>query len=192
MRGSHDLTRPGTITLRLMKRQPALDGLRAVAVTLVLLFHAGLTWMPAGYLGVSVFFTLSGFLITSLLLHEHAATGRISAREFYARRIRRLMPASLLCVTGIVVANFFGAFRGVRGLRADLIGSVFQVFNWVQLAGTTSYGDLFGGASSPYFFFSSVSSFTIWSRRACARSNSRVLAASSISSWSFWTYSSVT
>lgn len=70
--------------------QPALDGVRAVSVIAVLLFHAGLSWMTGGYLGVSVFFTLSGFLITRLLLAEHERTGRIDPVTFYTRRARRV------------------------------------------------------------------------------------------------------
>ena len=72
--------------------QPALDGVRAVAVVLVLLFHAGLSFVPAGYLGVSVFFTLSGYLITSLMLHEHDASGRVHLRAFWARPAEAAAP----------------------------------------------------------------------------------------------------
>lgn len=129
--------------------QPALDGLRAVSVLLVLLFHTGVSWLPGGYLGVSVFFTLSGYLITSLLLVEHRSTGTISLGGFYARRVRRLLPASLLGLALVLVARSFGAFSEVPGLRADVIGAIFQVINWVQLAGSTSYSDLFGSTTSP-------------------------------------------
>ncbi|HNJ98279.1 MAG TPA: hypothetical protein PLV13_09155, partial [Ilumatobacteraceae bacterium] len=75
--------------------QPALDGLRALAVAVVLLFHQGFSWMTGGYVGVSVFFTLSGYLITSLLLIEHHSTGRVRYGAFYVRRVKRLLPASL-------------------------------------------------------------------------------------------------
>ncbi len=128
--------------------QPALDGVRAVAVVLVLLFHLGLPWMRAGYLGVSVFFTLSGFLITSLLLAEHSANGGVDVRQFYARRARRLLPASLLVLGGVVAARWIGEFRNVPRLRPELLGALLQVFNWVQLAGTSSYGQLFKGAAA--------------------------------------------
>ena len=124
--------------------QPALDGVRAVAVTLVVLFHLGLPWMRAGYLGVSVFFTLSGFLITSLLLHEFHRDGTVSFRRFYARRARRLLPAAMACLLLVVVARWSGEFALVPGLRADLFGALFQVFNWVQIAGGSSYAALFG------------------------------------------------
>ncbi|MBI5087403.1 MAG: acyltransferase [Actinobacteria bacterium] len=120
-----------------------------MAVALVLVFHAGMAIAPAGYLGVSVFFTLSGYLITTLLLAEHAATGRIDLGRFWARRLRRLMPASLLCLVAVVVARQFGAFDQVGGLRGDVVGAVAQVFNWVELAGSRSCGELFGTAASP-------------------------------------------
>ncbi len=129
--------------------QPALHGIRAVAVVLVVLFHAGLSFVPAGYLGVSVFFTLSGYLITSLLLVEHASTGIVRVGAFYGRRVKRLLPASTVCIGAVVVARQFGAFADVTDLRSDVLGAVLQVFNWVQLAGTGSYGDLFATATSP-------------------------------------------
>ena len=76
--------------------KPALDGIRALSVLAVLVFH-GEVGAPGGFLGVSVFFTLSGYLITTLLLAEHATTGTVSIRTFYGRRLRRLMPAAFLC-----------------------------------------------------------------------------------------------
>ena len=128
--------------------QPALDGTRAVAVSLVLLFHAGFTWMSAGYLGVSVFFTLSGYLITSLLLAEMDQSGNVAMGAFYGRRVRRLLPASLLCIVLIIAARQLGAFSRVAHLRADIIGALLQVFNWVRLAGSSSYADLFAGGAT--------------------------------------------
>ena len=116
------------------RREPALDGLRALAVIAVLLFHGGVSWMTGGYVGVSVFFTLSGFLITSLLLREASTSGRVDAGRFYARRARRLLPASLLCLAAVCLLAGAGAFAGVGGLRRDVLGALLQVFNWVQLA----------------------------------------------------------
>ena len=130
---------PRTHTIRY---QPALDGVRALAVVVVLLFHDGLSWMSGGYLGVSVFFTLSGFLITSLLLVETADTGRVDARGFYARRARRLLPASLVCIAAVCVLAAAGQFYGVTGLRRDVMGALLQVFNWVKLGSGGSYADL--------------------------------------------------
>ena len=130
--------------------QPALDGVRAVAVSMVLLFHQG--WLGGGYLGVSVFFTLSGYLITSLSLAEHERTGRLDVGAFYGRRLRRLLPASLACLAGVVALAAVGLFDGVAGLRRDIWGSLAQVYNWVALAGGQSYADLVNagdGAASP-------------------------------------------
>lgn len=110
--------------------QPALDGLRCISVVVVLLFHHGVGWMSGGYLGVSVFFTLSGFLITSLFYVEHGATGRISPAAFYSRRVKRLVPASLACLTGVAVLTHTGLLSGSSRLRGDIIAAVAQVFNW--------------------------------------------------------------
>src|SRR5690606_3794548 len=83
---------------------PALDGLRGACVLAVLLFHSGFTWASGGFLGVSTFFTLSGFLITTLLVAERDASGRLSLRRFWERRVRRLLPAALLTVAAVVVS----------------------------------------------------------------------------------------
>ena len=85
--------------------RPDLEGLRAIAVTLVLLYHAAVPGFGGGYVGVDVFFVLSGFLITGLLLRELETTGGISLASFYARRLRRLLPAvALLIVVTVVVS----------------------------------------------------------------------------------------
>jgi peptidoglycan/LPS O-acetylase OafA/YrhL len=129
--------------------QPALDGVRGVAVALVLLFHQG--WMSGGYVGVSVFFTLSGYLITSLALAEHDATRRLDVRAFYGRRVRRLLPASLACLLGIALLAWSGVFDDVEHLRRDLWAALIQVYNWIALSGDQSYSQLVGtaGAASP-------------------------------------------
>jgi peptidoglycan/LPS O-acetylase OafA/YrhL len=128
--------------------QPALDGVRALAVLAVLFFHAGTPGFGGGYLGVSVFFTLSGYLITSLLLDEHERTGTIDTRKFYGRRLRRLLPASIATVATVVVLGAVtDVFDAVAGLRAQVIGALSQVSNWVLLTGNTSYQDLLAQAS---------------------------------------------
>ena len=140
--------------------QPALDGLRGVAVTLVLLFHGGFSWMTGGYVGVSVFFTLSGFLITGLLLAEHDVSGRLSLRSFYARRVRRLLPASLFCLAAVAVLAAFGEFGGLPHLRRDLLAALLQVANWNALSGGSSYADLIArnaGSLGPVDHFWSLS-----------------------------------
>lgn len=127
--------------------EPALDGLRGVAVALVLLFHGGFFWMTGGYVGVSVFFTLSGFLITRLLLDEHRTTGRLSLRGFYVRRVRRLVPASLFCLVAVSLAASFGEFGGLPHVRRDVLAALFQVANWNALASGRSYADLVATAA---------------------------------------------
>ena len=143
-----------------VEQQPALDGVRALAVGAVLLFHAGYGWMSGGYLGVSVFFTLSGYLITSLLIAEYRSTGSVDVARFYTRRAKRLLPASLFWVAVVGVLAAAGAFSGVPSLRRDLWGAVLQVFNWVKLASGESYADLNAAAAGvrrPFDHFWSLS-----------------------------------
>ncbi|HEX4981337.1 MAG TPA: acyltransferase family protein [Ilumatobacteraceae bacterium] len=135
-----------------LEYQPALDGVRAVAVAMVLLFHGGVDWMGGGYIGVSVFFTLSGYLITSLLLAESDATGVVRVGAFLARRARRLLPASVVCIVGVAVCSRYGLLDGVADLERDLLGAAFQVQNWVLLASGDSYTEVLatvGGQRSP-------------------------------------------
>ncbi len=131
-----------------MVHQPALDGIRAVSVIAVLLFHGEVAGFDGGYVGVSVFFTLSGFLITSLLIAEHDVTHRIDVSGFYVRRAKRLLPASLMCIAVIAILSATtDLFAGVATLRRDLLGGLLQVANWVFLAGDGSYQQLFAAAA---------------------------------------------
>jgi peptidoglycan/LPS O-acetylase OafA/YrhL len=138
---------------RRMAYQPALDGVRAVSIAAVLAFHLEAGWMPGGYLGVSVFFTLSGFLITSLLLGERARTGRIDLRSFYLRRARRLLPAALACLAGVGILGRLGAF-GSRDLGPELLGALAQVANWEALLRERPYAELFMAPSPVAHFWS--------------------------------------
>ena len=108
---------PGTPDVRL-PYSPGLDGLRALAVIAVLLYHADLAWIPGGFLGVEVFFVISGYLITALLLAEWRQRGRIDLKTFWLRRARRLLPALyvLLVVTLAFAVDFLpGEVAGLRG-----------------------------------------------------------------------------
>jgi peptidoglycan/LPS O-acetylase OafA/YrhL len=109
----------------------ALDGLGGVAVLLVLLFHLNVFGFGSGYLGVDVFFVLSGFLITSLLLAEAHRTGRIAVVTFWARRVRRLMPALviLLFVVAMVTART-ATFSQRASMRGDLLSTTTYMANW--------------------------------------------------------------
>jgi peptidoglycan/LPS O-acetylase OafA/YrhL len=90
---------------RHLRFRPDIEGLRAVAIALVVLYHAGWRGSRAGFLGVDVFFVLSGFLISGLLLDELAATGRVSLTKFWARRARRLLPAAALVTLVVLIAS---------------------------------------------------------------------------------------
>jgi len=131
-----------------LEYQPALDGVRAIAVAMVLFFHAGFGWMRAGYLGVSIFFTLSGFLITSILLREGNRTGNLALGRFYARRLRRLLPASVLCLAFIGVAYLSGQFQGVPRFREQMLGAALNVYNWVQIGSDSQYADVYAGTTA--------------------------------------------
>ena len=120
--------------------QPALDGLRTVAVYLVVLFHAGFAWASGGFVGVDVFFVLSGFLVTNTLLSEQSRTGRVQLRRFYARRVRRLLPASLVLIavacllTALVEAKYVA-----RSFVGDARSALLYVANWKFLGDATDY-----------------------------------------------------
>ena len=124
---------------------PGFDALRALAVAAVVAYHLGYGWAGGGFLGVSLFFTLSGYLITSLLLAEHAATGRVSLGAFWARRARRILPASLATLLVVVVAARW--LPSPASLPGDVRAAVGQVANWRFILGHRSYADLFANAS---------------------------------------------
>ncbi len=86
--------------------RPDVEGLRAVAVVLVVLYHANLPGLTGGYVGVDVFFVISGFVITGLLLRERSGAGRTSIVDFYARRVRRILPAATLVILVTVIASY--------------------------------------------------------------------------------------
>ena len=125
----------------------ALDGLRAVSVIAVIAYHAGLDAVPGGFLGVEVFFVISGFLITTLLIEEKSSTGTVSLRGFWLRRFRRLMPAlfAMLAVTLLVVT--FASTTSAPEFRRDVIAGIAYASNWWQIFGVdTPY---FGTGSLP-------------------------------------------
>jgi peptidoglycan/LPS O-acetylase OafA/YrhL len=123
---------------------PGIDGLRAVAVAAVFLYHADISSLPGGFFGVDVFFVISGYLITSLLLAELELTGRVALGRFWAGRARRLLPALfvLLAVCLLVGATLE---RGkLVGLRGDALASIFYVANWRFIFEHESYFAQFG------------------------------------------------
>jgi peptidoglycan/LPS O-acetylase OafA/YrhL len=136
-----------TPTRRGLPFLPALDGIRAVAVSAVLLYHADIVWTPGGFLGVEVFFVLSGYLITCLLWTERASTGTVSLPRFYARRARRLLPA-LFVMLGVVLAAFLIAWPEEIGrIRGEAAAAFAYVSNWYLIGIDQSYFTTLGRPS---------------------------------------------
>ena len=135
---------------------PALDGLRAFAVAGVFAYHLGFGWASGGYLGVDLFFVLSGFLITSLLIEEWVTTARIRLGSFWARRARRLLPALFLVLVAIAVYVVLNGRFGppgsaaqvdLSGLRGDDLATLFYVANWHAIFAHQSYFAQFSAPS---------------------------------------------
>ena len=132
--------------------RPGLDGLRALAVAGVFLYHAwphadGSGYLPGGFLGVDLFFVLSGYLITSLLLVEWENRGRIVLLRFWARRARRLLPAVVVVVlVALILAAVFA--RGDLGrTRGDAVSSLLYYTNWHEIIASHSYFSYVGRPS---------------------------------------------
>ncbi len=124
---------------RNQRYMPGLDGLRAIAVLAVIVFHLGFHWAPGGLLGVGIFFTLSGYLITDILLSQLARRGRIDLPRFWLARARRLLPA-LFLMLAIVTAwvTIFGPAQPDQ-FRKAVLSSAFYVNNWEQIFANVSY-----------------------------------------------------
>ena len=117
-----------------------IEGLRAVAVGTVLIYHAGIPFMPGGFVGVDIFFVISGFLITSLLLREASKTGGISIADFYARRARRLLPAaSVVLIFTAVLGYVVLSGQDRANLGTDVIAATFYVVNWALAFRSVDY-----------------------------------------------------
>ncbi|MEZ5169429.1 MAG: acyltransferase family protein [Acidimicrobiia bacterium] len=151
--GTTPLPTPVTATTRVpggppttLRHVPALDGLRGLAVAGVLLFHAG--HLRGGYLGVDLFFVLSGFLITSLLLTEWNRARSVSLGHFWARRARRLLPALFGMLAGVALyATFFASAEEFDRLRTDALATIGYVANWQAITGGQGYWEIFAAPS---------------------------------------------
>ena len=119
--------------------RPGLDGLRALAVAAVFLYHSRIDWLPGGFLGVDLFFVLSGYLITSLLLVEWEARNRIDLRRFWLRRARRLLPALVVVVLGALVLSSIFARQDLSNTRGDAVSSLLYYTNWHLVLANHSY-----------------------------------------------------
>jgi len=156
---------PSRPTRRTLGHQPGLDGLRGLAVAAVVLYHlAQANDLPGlnnvtkgGFLGVSAFLTLSGFLITSLLILEFESIGHISLGGFWSRRFRRLMPAALLTLAAIAILTpIVGTQHQLRDLPGEIWSSLAYVVNWRFIATGSDYAATFNGAPSPLKHFWSL------------------------------------
>lgn len=133
---------------------PALDGLRAFAVLAVIAYHLGMQWAPGGLLGVTVFFVLSGYLITSLLLIEWDNTDTINLPQFWLRRVRRLMPAIVLVIVCTAALCTLLDHSLLTKLREDMWAALLWVTNWWYIFQDASYFDALGAPSPLTHFWS--------------------------------------
>lgn len=120
-------------------RLAGLDGLRALAIAAVLVFHLDPTWLPGGFLGVDVFFVVSGFLITTLLVRERAATGTVDLRGFWTRRARRLLPALVVLVPSAVLLARLSEGDLLVGVERQVLGAATFTSNWLEVAAGSDY-----------------------------------------------------
>ncbi|MDQ2783109.1 MAG: acyltransferase, partial [Actinomycetota bacterium] len=125
-----------------------LDGLRALAIAAVVLYHLDPAWLPGGFLGVDVFFVVSGFLITTLLQREAVEHGRIQLQRFWVRRVRRLVPALVVCVLTSTLVARLAHHDLVVGIGRQLVGALTFSTNWVETIAGSSYFD----RTSPLLF----------------------------------------
>lgn len=128
---------PPTVQPPRLGYEPGLDGLRAVAVSAVFLFHAGV--LSGGFIGVDVFFVISGFLITSLIVSEIERNGRLALGAFWARRARRLLPAIYAVMAAAIVYSLWEGGAALRRIGEDVVATMFYVANWAQLSEGRDY-----------------------------------------------------
>ncbi|WP_338045193.1 acyltransferase family protein [Paenibacillus humicola] len=126
---------------------PGLDGLRALAVLAVIFYHLNYGWAPGGFLGVAVFFVLSGYLITDLLAAEWREAGRIDLKRFWVRRFRRLVPALVVLLAAAAVWEAAFEQPGLTALMQNALSALLYVNNWWLIVHQVSYFESFGPAS---------------------------------------------
>jgi peptidoglycan/LPS O-acetylase OafA/YrhL len=131
-----------------LNHRPALDGLRALAIIGVLVFHLAPGHLSGGWLGVDVFFVLSGFLITTLLIREHAKTGTIRLSKFWRARMRRLLPAVSVVLLAVLLLAWIWLWGSRRAtVSGDVLASLFYVVNWHFIFGNEAYFSTVGAPS---------------------------------------------
>jgi peptidoglycan/LPS O-acetylase OafA/YrhL len=132
-----------------------LDGLRAIAVFGVIAYHLNLDFIPGGLLGVGIFFVLSGYLITDILLSQWREHGRIALRDFWARRFRRLLPGMLTMTAVVMLWLLCTDSSRLASLKGDILSGVTYISNWWYIFHHVSYFESFG-PPSPFGHFWSL------------------------------------
>lgn len=133
---------------------PALDGLRALAVIAVVIYHMNATALQSGLLGVTIFFVLSGYLITGLLIREWSTTKKINLPQFWLRRVRRLFPAIVFVLLGTIVLTGVFAPDMLTKLRNDIVAALLFFTNWWYIFQDVSYFEAMGAPSPVTHFWS--------------------------------------
>jgi peptidoglycan/LPS O-acetylase OafA/YrhL len=133
---------------------PSIDGLRALAIAAVMLYHADVPWMPGGFIGVEVFLAISGFLITSLLAREFRRHGSVDITDFWARRARRLLPAMWAIIFSVTLYAAYFLPDELASLRGDAIAALGYAANWVLIFDHKSYFESAGRPSLLKHFWS--------------------------------------
>lgn len=133
---------------------PGLDGLRALAVFAVIIYHLNVNWAPGGLLGVGVFFVLSGYLITDILISQWKQNGKIDLKDFWIRRAKRLLPAMLVMLIAVVVWLALFDRSQLLSLRGEIVAALLYVSNWWLVFHEVSYFESFGPASPFGHFWS--------------------------------------
>ena len=126
-----------------MRYMPGLDGLRAIAVIGIIIYHLNRQWLTGGFLGVDTFFVISGYLITSLLLKEYEETGIINLKQFWIRRIKRLLPAVLALLLVVGLATLIFEPQQIVRVKHDMLAALFYVSNWWYIAKDVNYFEQF-------------------------------------------------
>ncbi|GGI43087.1 acyltransferase family protein [Mammaliicoccus stepanovicii] len=120
-----------------------LDGLRAIAVIAIIIYHLNPKWLPGGFLGVDTFFIISGYLITSLLLNEYKINGQINLFNFWKKRIKRLLPAVIFMISTVLLYTLLFEHDIIKNVKQDALAAIFYVSNWWYIFHDVSYFDSF-------------------------------------------------
>ena len=140
--------------IKKIKNVAALDGLRTFAIVSVMLYHLGFQWFKGGLIGVTLFFVLSGYLITGLIKSEIEGTGKLNLKRFWLHRVRRLFPAIFLVVVVVAIACLLFNHLLLTKMRPDIIPSLVWMQNWWYIFRGLSYFDSIGDPSPLVHFWS--------------------------------------